>query len=191
MDAANVDLKAFTDRFYHDTCAGHLQPVRETLEYLKHETSVWFEITNLVIPGLNDSDQEFDTMTRWIVERLGPDVPVHFTAFHPDWKMLDRPQTPGSTLTRARRIALDNGVRYAYTGNVHDVAGGTTTCHMCGAPLIERDWYTMRSWHLTSDARCPHCGTACAGVFDGGPGTWGARRRAIRIIEAAWGLAEA
>jgi pyruvate formate lyase activating enzyme len=183
MDAANVDLKAFTERFYHDICAGHLQPVLETLEYLKHETSVWFEITNLVIPGLNDSDQEFDAMTRWIVERLGPDVPVHFTAFHPDWKMLDRPHTPASTLTRARRIAVDNGVRYAYTGNVHDVMGGTTICHGCGAALVERDWYTMVGWHLTTDGRCARCGTACAGVFDGEPGTWGAKRRAVRILE--------
>jgi pyruvate formate lyase activating enzyme len=140
MDAANVDLKGFTEKFYHEICAGHLQPVLETLEYLQHETSVWFEITNLVIPGLNDSDEEFDAMTRWIVERLGPDVPVHFTAFHPDWKMLDRPRTPASTLTRARRIAIDNGVRYAYTGNVHDVAGGATICRGCGAAVIERDW---------------------------------------------------
>jgi len=182
MDAANVDLKAFTERFYHDVCAGHLQPVLETLEYLKHETSVWFEITNLVIPSLNDSDQEFDAMTRWIVERLGPDVPVHFTAFHPDWKMLDRPHTPAATLARARRIAVENGVRHAYTGNVHDASGGTTSCHTCGAALIERDWYTMVGWHLTSDGRCPCCGTACAGVFDGPPGTWGAKRRAVRIL---------
>jgi len=183
MDAANVDLKGFTEKFYHEICAGHLQPVLETLEYLKHETRVWFEITNLIIPGLNDSDQEFDAMTKWIVERLGPDVPVHFTAFHPDWKMLDRPHTPPATLTRARRIALDNGVRYAYTGNVHDVTGGTTRCPGCGAALIERDWYTMVAWNLTGDGRCPHCGTACAGVFDGEPGRWGAKRRAVRILE--------
>jgi pyruvate formate lyase activating enzyme len=183
MDAANVDLKAFTEKFYHEVCAGHLQPVLETLEYLKHETSVWFEITNLVIPGLNDSDQEFDDMTQWIVERLGPDVPVHFTAFHPDWKMLDRPPTPPGTLTRAWRIALANGVRYAYTGNVHDVAGGTTSCHRCRAALIERDWYIIRAWRLTSDGRCPDCGAACAGVFDGEPGRWGARRRTVRMLE--------
>jgi len=185
MDAANVDLKGFTDRFYHDICAGHLQPVLDTLEYLKHETSVWFEITNLVISGLNDSDQEFDAMTRWIVERLGPDVPMHFTAFHPDWKMLDRPHTPAATLTRARRIAIENGVRYAYTGNVHDMAGGTTVCHACGEALIERDWYTMHAWRLTADGRCQACGTACAGVFRGEPGTWGAQRRAVRILETA------
>ena len=184
MDAANVDLKGFTEKFYRDVCAGHLHPVLETLEYLKHETSVWFEITNLVIPGLNDSEEELEGMTRWIVERLGPDVPVHFTAFHPDWKMLDRPPTPPATLTRARRIALDNGVRYAYTGNVHDTAGGTTSCHGCGATLIERDWYVIRAWHLASDGRCPHCGTVCAGVFDGEPGRWGANRRPVRV--ARW-----
>jgi pyruvate formate lyase activating enzyme len=183
MDAANVDLKGFTEKFYHEVCAGHLQPVLETLEYLKHETSVWLEITNLVIPGLNDSDEAFDAMTRWIVERLGPDVPVHFTAFHPDWKMLDRPHTPPETLTRARRIARDNGVRYAYTGNVHDGAGGTTSCHHCGAALIERDWYIIRAWRLTSEGRCPDCGAACAGLFDGEPGRWGAKRRVVRLLE--------
>jgi pyruvate formate lyase activating enzyme len=181
MDAANVDLKGFTEKFYHDICAGQLQPVLETLEHLKHATNVWFEITNLVIPGLNDSDREFDAMTRWIVERLGPDVPIHFTAFHPDWKMLDRPQTPSATLARARRIALDNGVRYAYTGNVHDLAGGTTACHGCGSALIERDWYTIRAWRLTSDGRCASCGTVCPGVFEAEPGRWGAKRAPVRI----------
>jgi pyruvate formate lyase activating enzyme len=142
MDAANVDLKAFTESFYADTCAGHLQPVLNTLEYLKHETEVWFEITNLLIPGLNDSDEETEAMTRWVVERLGPDVPMHFTAFHPDYKLRDRPPTPPETLTRARRIALANGVRYAYTGNVHDVEGGSTFCPGCGARVIERDFGT-------------------------------------------------
>jgi pyruvate formate lyase activating enzyme len=183
MDAANVDLKAFTEKFYHEVCAGHLQPVLETLEYLKHETNVWFEITNLVIPGLNDSDEEFHAMTQWIVERLGPDVPIHFTAFHPDWKMLDRPHTPSTTLTRARQIALENGVRYAYTGNVHDAEGGTTVCHGCGAALIQRDWYVLRGWHLTNDGRCERCGLTCAGVFDGPPGGWGATRRAVRMVD--------
>jgi pyruvate formate lyase activating enzyme len=181
MDAANVDLKGFTDAFYHDVCAGHLQPVLETLEYLKHETKVWLEITNLVIPGLNDSDGEFDAMTRWIVERLGPDVPVHFTAFHPDWRMLDRPPTPPATLARARAIAIRNGIRYAYTGNVHDPDGETTRCHQCGTPLIERDGYEITGWRLTSDGRCGHCGTACAGVFEAGHGHWGAKRRPVRM----------
>ena len=181
MDAANVDLKAFTERFYHETCAGHLAPVLETLEYLKRRTRVWFEITNLMIPGLNDSEEETDAMTRWIVERLGPDVPVHFTAFHPDWKLRDRPPTPPETLRRARRIALANGVRYAYTGNVHDVEGGTTGCHVCGMALVVRDWFQVRDWRLTRDGRCPACGTPCAGVFDTRPGTWGARRRQVEI----------
>ena len=176
MDAANVDLKGFSEQFYHRICGGHLQPVLDTLVYLKHHTDVWFEITNLLIPGENDSERELEAMTQWVVEHLGPDVPMHFTAFHPDWKMLDKPHTPPSTLARARRIALKNGVRYAYTGNVHDEAGGSTYCHACGAQLIGRDWYTMTAWNLAGDGRCSACGTACVGVFDGPPGRWGARR---------------
>ncbi|MDQ5851107.1 MAG: AmmeMemoRadiSam system radical SAM enzyme [Chloroflexota bacterium] len=181
MDAANVDLKGFTEQFYHRICGGHLQPVLETLVYLKHHTNVWFEITNLLIPGENDSERELEEMTQWVVEHLGPDVPMHFTAFHPDWKMLDKPPTPASTLARARRIALKNGVRYAYTGNVHDEDGGSTYCHGCGAQLIGRDWYTMTAWNLTGDGRCSTCGTACAGVFDGPPGRWGARRLPVYL----------
>jgi len=133
MDAANVDLKAFTERFYQKICAGRLQPVLDTLEYLARETSVWVEITNLLIPGLNDGAAEIEALSRWVVEQLGPHVPLHFTAFHPDWRMIDRPPTPAGTLTRARRIALDAGVRYAYTGNAHDTDGGTTRCHACSA----------------------------------------------------------
>ena len=181
MDAANVDLKAFTERFYHSICAAQLQPVLETLEYLKHETDVWLEITTLLIPGENDSDREIDELSRWVVERLGPDVPVHFTAFHPDWKMLDKPPAPPATLTRARRIALGNGVRYPYTGNVHDVEGGSTLCHTCGAVLVARDWYSLEAWRLTPEGTCRSCGTRCAGVFDGPPGTWGPRRRPVRL----------
>ena len=185
MDAANVDLKGFTETFYHDVCAASLAPVLDTLRYLKHETPVWFELTTLLIPGLNDGDAELDAMTRWVVEELGPDVPMHFTAFHPDYKLLDRPPTPAATLSRARMIALANGVRYAYTGNVHDEAGGSTICHACGARLIGRDWYTLTEWNLTADGRCARCGTACAGVFDGPAGRWGARRRPVRL--AAYG----
>jgi pyruvate formate lyase activating enzyme len=181
MDAANVDLKAFTEKFYWQITKGHLAPVLDTLRYLKHETNVWFEITNLVIPGENDSDGEFDEMTSWVVSELGPDVPMHFTAFHPDWKMQDHPRTPPATLTRARAIALRNGVRYAYTGNVHDTEGGTTSCHECGAVLIERDWYVINRWNLSDDGRCPVCGTVCAGVFAGAPGTWGAKRMPVRL----------
>ena len=128
IDAANVDLKAFTDRFYYKICGGHLAPVLETLEYIKHETDCWLELTTLLIPGENDSTDEIDEMSRWVVDHLGPDVPMHFTAFHPDWKMRDISRTPTSTLTRARKIAMDNGVRYAYTGNVHDPAGSSTRC---------------------------------------------------------------
>jgi pyruvate formate lyase activating enzyme len=181
MDAANVDLKAFTDDFYHRVCAGRLGPVLDTLEYVARETSAWLEITNLMIPGLNDAPEETDAMTRWIVDRLGPDVPVHFTAFHPDWKLQDRPPTPAATLTRAREIAIANGVRYAYTGNVLDVAGQSTRCHGCGALLIERDGYTLGRWGLDRRGRCAACGEACAGVFDGGPGCWGARRLPVRV----------
>jgi pyruvate formate lyase activating enzyme len=185
MDAANVDLKGFSEQFYHEICAGHLQPVLDTLVYLKRETNVWFEITNLIIPGLNDSDAELDAMTRWVVEQLGPDVPMHFTAFHPDWKMLDRPHTPTTTLTRARQIAVRNGVRYAYTGNVHDRTGGTTACHGCGTSLIVRDWYEILEWHLTDDGRCHRCNAECPGVFAGPPGAWGAQRRGVRLNVAA------
>ncbi|RMH21824.1 MAG: AmmeMemoRadiSam system radical SAM enzyme [Acidobacteria bacterium] len=183
MDAANVDLKAFTEDFYRKICGASLQPVLDTLVYLKRETDVWFEITNLLIPGHNDSDEEIDAMTRWVVEELGPDVPMHFTAFHPDYKMLDVPPTPPQTLRRARSIALANGVRYAYTGNVHDEEGGSTYCHACGTRLIGRDWYVITAWNLTDDGRCRNCDAPCAGRFDGPPGRWGARRQPIRLAE--------
>jgi pyruvate formate lyase activating enzyme len=181
MDAANVDLKAFTESFYTDTCAGHLAPVLETLEYLRHETDVWFEITNLLIPELNDSDAEIDAMTRWVVDRLGPDVPMHFTAFHPDYKLLDRPPTPAATLTRAREIALGNGVRFAYTGNVHDIDGGSSFCAGCGTRVIERDWYELGDYKLTDEGRCEACGTQLPGEFAGRPGGWGRRRLPVRL----------
>jgi pyruvate formate lyase activating enzyme len=185
MDAANVDLKAFTDEFYKKVAGGHLQPVLDTLRYLKHETDVWFETTTLLIPGLNDSDEELEEMTRWVVAELGPEVPMHFTAFHPDWKMRDIPPTPAETLTRARRIAMTNGVRYAYTGNVHDDEGGSTFCHHCGTRLIGRDWYVLTAWNLDDEGHCAKCGTPCAGVFEGRPGTWGARRLPVRLRDYA------
>jgi pyruvate formate lyase activating enzyme len=181
MDAANVDLKGFTEAFYHKLCSGHLQPVLETLEYLAHETDVWVELTTLLIPGENDSESELEEMTQWVVERLGPEVPMHFTAFHPDFKMLDHPPTPPATLARARAIAMKNGVRYAYTGNVHDETGESTYCHHCGQKLIGRDWYLLSDWNLTADGRCSKCGTPCAGVFDERPGDWGARRQPVRL----------
>ncbi len=185
MDAANVDLKAFTDRFYWKICGGHLQPVLDTLVYLKHETSVWFELTTLLIPGENDSDEELNEMTRWVVKELGSDVPMHFSAFHPDWKMMDYPPTPPETLERARRIAMDNGVHYAYTGNVHDKAGGSTWCHNCGALLIERDWYVLGEWNLDEKGCCRQCGEKLPGVIEAQPGDWGAKRLPVRL--AAYG----
>jgi pyruvate formate lyase activating enzyme len=185
MDAANVDLKAFTERFYRHVTGGHLQPVLDTLVYLRHETNVWFEITTLLIPGENDSDAELEAMSGWIMENLGPDVPVHFTAFHPDWKMLDRPCTSAETLTRARAIARRAGLNYVYTGNVHDTEGGTTFCAGCGAALVVRDWYTLRKWNLDAAGCCPQCGKPCAGVFESRPGAWGARRQRVRMRPAA------
>jgi pyruvate formate lyase activating enzyme len=181
MDAANIDLKAFTERFYWKITGGHLQPVLDTLIYLKRETDVWFEITTLLIPDENDSDEELEEMTQWVVENLGPDVPMHFTAFHPDWKMMDKPPTPPHTLTRARRIAMKNGIRYAYTGNVHDEEGGSTYCHNCGSKVIGRDWYVITAWNLTAEGRCKKCNTPCAGVLEIRPGTWGAKRMPVRL----------
>lgn len=181
MDAANVDLKGFTEDFYYKICGGHLQPVLDTLLYIKHETNVWLEITTLLIPGHNDSDEEIDRMTTWGVSNLGPDVPWHFTAFHPDWKMLDPSPTPAATLKRARKIAMKNGLRYAYTGNVHDEEGGSTYCHRCGAKLIGRDWYEITAWNLDAMGKCRNCGTACAGIFEAGHGTWGARRQPVHL----------
>ena len=181
IDAANIDLKAFTERFYHQITGGHLPPVLETLRYLKHETPVWFEITTLLIPGENDSDEELDALTRWVVGELGPDVPIHFTAFHPDYRLLDRPPTPPATLTRARRIAMGNGVRYAYTGNVRDPEGGTTLCHGCGKVIIRRDGYVLTEWNLVEEGGCRFCGVTCAGFFEESPGFWEGRRLPVRL----------
>ncbi|MDQ7012122.1 MAG: AmmeMemoRadiSam system radical SAM enzyme [Mariprofundaceae bacterium] len=181
MDAANIDLKAFTEDFYHKLCVGHLEPVLETLKYLKHETDVWFEITTLLIPGHNDSDDELRDLSRWIVTELGPDVPLHFSAFHPDYKMMDVPPTPAATLSRARRIAMDAGLHYVYTGNVHDTTGGTTYCPNCATPLIVRDWYEIPDYQLSDDGHCPQCGKKIAGVFDRFTGAFGHRRMPVRL----------
>jgi pyruvate formate lyase activating enzyme len=181
MDAANVDLKAFTQEFYWKICKGDLQTVLDTLVYLKHETSVWFEITTLLIPGHNDSDAEIENECKWIYKELGPDVPLHFSAFHPDFRMLDVPPTPPSTLARARRIALDHGIRYVYVGNVHNEEGSSTYCHKCGAKLIGRDWYLLTQWQLDEHGACKKCGEKLPGVFDGKPGTWGPRRQLVNL----------
>ncbi|MEE9607324.1 MAG: AmmeMemoRadiSam system radical SAM enzyme [Myxococcota bacterium] len=183
MDAANVDLKGFSESFYRKVCGGQLEPVLDTLVYLKHHTDVWFEITTLLIPGENDSEEELHALSDWVVENLGPDVPLHFTAFHPDYRMLDKPATPPAVLRRARAIALERGARYVYTGNVHDAEGQSTRCHACGATLIGRDWYVLGEWNLTDDGRCRRCSTRCAGVFEGAPGDWGARRLPVRLAD--------
>jgi pyruvate formate lyase activating enzyme len=183
MDAANVDLKSFNDRFYQHLCGGHLQPVLETLEYLCRETGVWVELTTLLIPGENDSDQELEAMTQWVVERLGPDVPMHFSAFHPDWKMQGHPRTPATTLSRARAIAQKNGVRHAYVGNIHDPQADSTYCHQCHTRLVGRDWYRLTGWALGPEGRCTQCGAVCAGVFEAIPGNWGPHCQRIRLAE--------
>jgi pyruvate formate lyase activating enzyme len=181
MDAANVDLKAFTDKFYYELCGAHLEPVLETLQYIYHETDTWLELTTLLIPGENDSDAELHAMTSWVTEKLGPDVPMHFTAFHPDWKMLSHHRTPLQTLARARKIALGNGVRYAYTGNVRDPSGGSTWCHACGALLIERDGYRLGTWGLDANGACIACGEPLPGHFEAGPGSAPAHPVRVRM----------
>lgn len=185
MDAANVDLKAFTDDFYHQLCGGHLQPVLDLLAYVHHETACWLEITTLLIPGHNDSPAEIGRLAHWIARELGPDVPLHFSAFHPEWKMADVPDTPPATLSHARHIAQDAGLNYVYTGNVHDRAGGTTFCPSCQAALIVRDWYDIRHYELTADSSCPHCKARIAGHFGASLGrdgkAFGPRRIPVHI----------
>jgi pyruvate formate lyase activating enzyme len=181
MDAANVDLKAFTESFYHRICGAHLKDVLDTLLYLVHETEVWVEITTLLIPGENDSTEEIRDEVRWVVENLGPEVPMHFTAFHPDYRMMDHPPTPASTLRRARAIAMEAGVRYAYTGNVRDPEGQSTYCHGCSAIVIGREGYEITAWNLDANGLCACCGIPCSGVFEEKPGDWGSRRLPVRI----------
>ena len=185
MDAVNVDLKSFTEKFYYKLTGGHLEPVLDTIKYIKHETDVWLELTTLLIPGKNDSDEEIENLTQWVIKELGPDVPLHFSAFHPDWKMTDVPATPPATLTRARNIAIKNGINYSYTGNVHDIEGDSTFCHNCGEKLIGRDWYVLTEWNLDPDGKCKKCGTVCAGVFEEQPGKWGAKRQPVRLKDYA------
>ena len=185
MDAANVDLKGFTDDFYYKLCGGHLQPVLDTLVYLVKETTVWTEITTLLIPGKNDSDAELRAQCKWIHDHLGPDVPLHFTAFHPDWKMTDIGPTPASTLTRAREIARLAGLNYVYTGNVHDETGGSTYCPSCEKAVIVRDWYDIRGYHLGEDGACSFCGARLAGSFQKFGKPFGPRRIPVRLAQPA------
>ena len=181
MDAANVDLKAFTEDFYFKLTGAHLQPVLDTLVYLAKETDVWTEITTLLIPGKNDSDGEIEAECNWIAQNLGRDVPLHFTAFHPDWKMRDVPATPPATLKRARETALRAGLRYVYTGNVHDEEGGSTPCPACARAVIVRDWYDIRAYHLTDEGECEFCGHRLAGRYGKFGKPFGARRIPVRL----------
>lgn len=181
VDAVNVDLKAFTEKFYYRLCSAHLEPVLDTLIYIHRETPVWMEITNLIIPGENDGDEELESMTRWIVENLGPDVPIHFTAFHPDYKLMNHDATPAATLQRARRIAMKNGIHFAYTGNVDDVEGGSTFCPRCGVRVIGRRGYALFESNLTRDGACADCGERIPGVFEENPVPGEVRRRPVRI----------
>jgi pyruvate formate lyase activating enzyme len=181
MDAANIDLKAFTESFYEKVTFARLGAVLETLEYLRHETDVWFEITTLLIPGHNDGDAEIAAQCAWLLDHLGPDVPLHFTAFHPDFKMRDVPATPPATLRRARQIGLDHGLRYVYTGNVHDPDCQTTRCGSCGQPIVVRDWYEIVRYQLTDSGSCGSCGEPVPGVYDGPVGGWGSRRLPVRL----------
>lgn len=181
VDAANIDLKGFSDDFYRRITGARLQTVLDTLSFIRHETDCWLEITTLLIPGHNDSDAEIERMANWIVTELGPDVPHHFTAFHPDHRMQDVPPTPPATLSKARQIALDAGERFVYTGNVHDARGGTTWCPGCGAGLIVRDWHRVREYRLTADGCCPDCGRAVPGRFAERLGTFDGHRIPVRI----------
>ncbi len=181
IDAANVDLKAFSQEFYRSHCSGDLQTILDTLLYIRQETDIWLEITTLLIPGQNDSDDELNAMTKWVVQNLGTEVPMHFSAFHPAWKMQDVEATPVSTLKKARKIAMMNGVSYAYTGNARNPEGDSTWCPNCGEMLISRDWYELGIWNLDAEGRCDSCGHRCSGVFEDGPGYWGARRLPVRM----------
>lgn len=181
MDAANIDLKAFSERFYKRICGGELAPVLDTLRYIHHETDVWLEITTLLIPGENDSDNEILAMCDWIRDQLGPFIPLHFTAFHPDWKMLDHPSTPLKTLRHARQLAIQQGLKFVYTGNLPDHEGNTTYCNHCGKAVIHRQGYVLTGWKLDDAGCCMHCGGKVPGRYEPAPGNWGARRLPVRI----------
>jgi len=180
MDAANVDLKAFTEPFYHRITYSHLQPVLETLEWLKRESNVWLEITNLVIPDANDSKDEIRQMCDWILQHVADEVPVHFTAFHPDFRMMDRPATPHETLLAAQELARRQGLKYVYVGNVHDTEHQSTYCPHCRRLVIERDWYQLGEYRLRGSC-CEHCGGEIAGCFEPTPGSWGRKRLPVQI----------
>ncbi len=163
IDAANIDLKAFTEKFYSKVTLTHLQPVLDTLKWLRHETNVWFEITNLIIPTLNDEQDEFRQLVDWMLTNLGDDVPLHFTAFHPDFKLVDKPPTPPETLHRARKLAMEMGLKFVYEGNIFS-DGGDTICPGCRRRIIRRSWHSVTSNDLL-EGKCRHCATQIPGAF--------------------------
>jgi len=181
IDAANVDLKGFTESFYQNLCSGSLKPVLETLEYLVKDTRVWTEITTLLIPGENDSGQELDALTRWVADSLGQQIPLHFSAFHPDYKLRSHPYTSHASLLQAKHIAEANGLKHVYLGNVHDPQNASTFCPACGALLIGRNGYTLSKWGLDESGACQSCGEMLPGYFDPEPGAWGNRYQRIQI----------
>ncbi len=183
IDAANVDLKAFSERFYRRLCGGHLAPVLDTLCYLRQESQVWLELTTLLIPGENDSPAELHQLCAWVAEHLGVDTPIHFSAYHPAWRLQAPPPTPPETLCLARHIAMQQGLRFVYTGNLRDPEGNTTWCPHCQRALIERSGYQLGHWGLNAEAHCRHCGYPLPGHFAPTPGTWGARRQPVRLTE--------
>lgn len=181
LDAANIDLKAFDPGFYRRQCLGRIEAVLETLEWVHQSTRVWLEVTTLLIPGLNDGPSEIRALCDWHLEHLGTDVPLHFTAFHPDFRLLDAAPTPPAVLRRARSQALAAGLRFVYTGNIRDPDGQVTRCPGCDDVLIARDRYDLIVWRLTSSGRCPGCGRRIPGDFSEPPGTWGSRQRVVRL----------
>ena len=181
LDAANIDLKAFSDDFYRKVIRGRLAPVLETIEYAVHETRTWVELTTLIIPGYNDSDTELAALCSWVADRLGSEVPIHFTAFHPDYKMRNVPRTPPGTLTRARALARQHGLEFVYTGNVIDPEGQRTRCPSCHDAPVDRSWHSVTEYHITPGGRCPSCATTIQGRFAKGPGDWGPQRVAVAI----------
>ena len=184
IDAANVDLKSFRDAFYRRMATASLAPVLDTLRWIRHETATWLEITTLLIPGENDGDREIEDLSTWVAEELGPDVPLHFTAFHPAWRLPDREPTPPATLSRARFLARRAGLRHVYTGNVVDPEGAATRCHACGRLLVARRGYAITAWSLRPGGRCPCCGAPCPGVWEDRPGSGSGRRRSVRLEQA-------
>lgn len=181
MDAANVDLKGFSETFYTQMCGAHLAPVLDTLAWIHHESQTWLEVTTLLIPGANDDSAEIEALCRWFMRELGPDVPLHFTAFHPDYKLVDRPPTTAATLREARRIALAEGLKYVYLGNIRGIGGGCTDCPVCHSSLIERDGYAILNYQLTAEACCPSCGVRIAGYFAPPEAAFGNRRIPVQL----------